>query len=111
MTKIRDRYWLQVLTLGLGGGAYATLAFDSSVLWLLGLLVMIVGAMRGLAGLECELCGDPLLFREHQLFGRDIAMWWPMLPEECQTCDHPVDGMEMIEPYLGPLGLAGFKPA
>lgn len=89
---IRQRYWLQLFALAAGGAAYIVLAIYSSVLWIAGLLAMLVCAGCGLARLECELCGDPLLHREHELFGRDIAMWWPVLPDLCETCDHPVDG-------------------
>jgi hypothetical protein len=94
MTNIHRQYRLQVLTLASGGIAYAALAIYASPFWLLGLLVMIVCAGYGLTRLECELCGDPLLLREHHLFGRDIAVWWPVLPEQCQTCDHPVGAPE-----------------
>jgi hypothetical protein len=94
MTNIRRQYWLQVLIMGSGGIAYIALAIYSSAFWLAGLLVMLACTGCGLARLECPMCGDPLLLREHHLFGRDIAMWWPMLPEQCETCDHPVDGME-----------------
>jgi hypothetical protein len=106
MTTIHQRYWLQLLALATGGGAYVSLALYSSAIWLAGLAVMLVCAGCGLARLECEMCGDPLLYREHHLFGRDIAIWWPVLPEECQTCDHPVDGLEAIE-TMGAVGLPG----
>ena len=91
MSKTRRRYWLQVMTTALGGMAYIGLSLYASVFWLLGLAAMLVCAGCGLARLECALCGDPLLHQERQLFGRDIALWWPVLPEQCPTCDHPID--------------------
>ena len=94
MTTIRQRYWLQMLALMAGGVAYAALAVYSSAMWLGGLLIMLICVACGLARLECEMCGDPLLHREHHLFGRDIALWWPVLPEQCETCEHPVSGLD-----------------
>jgi hypothetical protein len=102
MSKIRRHYWLHVLTLTLGGFAYTALAIYASAFWLLGLLVMLIGAGVGLARLECVLCGDSLLLREHQMFGRDIALWWPLLPDQCPTCDHPVDEVDGLEPSALP---------
>lgn len=94
MITVRRQFWLQILTLCSGGIAYLALTIYVSPLWLLGLLAMLFGAGYGLMQLECELCGDPLLRREHQLFGRDIAVWWPVLPEQCPTCESQVASME-----------------
>jgi hypothetical protein len=90
MMKVRNRYWLHLMALALGGIACLTFAVYWSPMWFGGLFAVLVAAGRGLMRLECGLCGDALLYREHHLFGRDIEAWWPTLPDECQTCDHPV---------------------
>jgi hypothetical protein len=102
--KARQQYWLHVMVLGAGGIAYSTLAIYWSPVWLVGSFVVLIAVVRALMHLTCELCGDPLLYREHQLFGRDIEAWWPTLPDHCQTCDHPVaderDLPDNLEPAL-----------
>lgn len=102
--KVRQQYWLHVMVLAVGGIVSLTLSVYWSPVWIAGLLAVVIAAAQGLKRLECELCGDALLHREHQLFGRDIETWWPTLPDHCHTCEHPVaderDLQDKLEPAL-----------
>jgi hypothetical protein len=102
--KVRQQYWLHVTVFAVGGIVSIILSVYWSPAWIAGLFAMAIVAAQGLRRLECELCGDALLYREHQLFGRDIETWWPALPDQCQTCEHPVaderDLLDNLEPAL-----------
>jgi len=79
------RHRLLLLTLLASAIACVAMAICSSALWLGGLFFLAAWAGYRLARGEQAMRGDPLLPSEGELFGRDIAMWWPALP------DRPVD--------------------
>ncbi len=102
--NVRNRYWLHVLALFAGSVGFLLLALCWSPFWLAAIPAVLLAACQGLMGLECELCGDPLLYYERRFGGRAITAWWLVMPRECQTCEHPVAEPSDLVPDLGLAG-------
>jgi hypothetical protein len=88
--KIQQQYRINLTWLVATGVLALVLSATWSPLWLAVLLPVVLVAGQRLMRLECELCRDPLLYREQRFFGVDVSAWWPTLPTHCQTCEHPV---------------------
>jgi hypothetical protein len=98
--NVRNQYWLHVVALFAGSVGFLLLAFYWSPYWLAAIPGVLLATCQGLMGLECELCGDPLLHYERRFGRRNITAWWLVLPRECQTCDHPVTETLELVPEL-----------